>query len=63
MPLVCIHCALVAFVAGETSPIPRDETVAEHMARAHPGGVDPVERAGLEAAAARKIEALRDSKG
>jgi len=35
MPLVCIHCALVALRHGQPQPTPTHETIAEHMKRLH----------------------------
>ena len=52
MPLVCIHCAMRAKVAGEAWPTGHqpDETIAEHMRRCHPNPDETErERAELEA--------------
>ncbi len=54
--LVCIQCALEAFVAG-TSYTPTDEEQDEHMRRAHPNGVPPGARAELERKATEKLQA------
>jgi hypothetical protein len=36
MKLICIHCAIKAFLDG-TAVEAREETVEEHMIRCHPG--------------------------
>jgi hypothetical protein len=59
MPLVCIQCAMRAFLDGRLPPT-FDETLEAHMAREHP---DPVatkaERQELEKQLAHKLGMLR----
>ncbi len=60
MPMICVQCALRAFVRGESAP-QFDETSEQHMARYHP---DPVkteeERKLLEEQMSALLQAAMD---
>lgn len=59
--IVCIQCALRAYVEGTPTPT-FDESMVEHMARYHPNLEQTrLEREDLERAAEEKIAMLRNS--